>query len=94
MEQPVHGGAGEQRIAELLHGAIGRRNHRPALVTHPDDLVDIGRLLEGQRAGAEVVDDEQVDLHEPCQPAAVAAVGAQLLEHVARAHVHAHEVYR
>ena len=91
MEQAVHRGAGEQRVAEeggeLVDGAVRGEDHRAVLVALADDLVEVDGLLAGEGAEAEIVDNEQVRRREAEQAAVVAAVGAggaELLHEILR----------
>ncbi|HWN68895.1 MAG TPA: integrase core domain-containing protein, partial [Haliangium sp.] len=91
VEQAIHGGAGQQWIAEdrgqFLESAVGRDQDGAALVAEPDDVVEIQRLLGCELAKAEIVQDQQRRAREPEQLAIVTAVatgGSELLEHVVR----------
>jgi hypothetical protein len=94
LEEAVHCGAGEECVAEerreLFDGAVGGEDRRAVLVALADDLVEVDRLAAGERAEAEVVDDQQVRRREAEESPVVAAVstgGSQLLEEVMRRHV-------
>ena len=94
MQEPVHGCAGKQRVAEervpLLDGAVGGDDHGAALVAPPDDLVEVEGLVAGERPQAEVVEDEEVGAREAPDLLLVALIGprcAQLHEQVVERHV-------
>lgn len=54
VEQSVDGGAGEQFVLEegapFIQGPVGRDDHGAALVTQPEDLVEVERLVVLQGA--------------------------------------------
>ena len=64
VEQSVHGGRRHEIVHKervpLLERAVGRDDHRPALVTLADDLVEVDGLVVFQGPQSQVVDDEQV----------------------------------
>ena len=89
VEQAIHGGAGEERVAEesvqLVDGAVGGQQGGGVLVALADDLVEVDGFVAREGAQAEVVEDEKVGGGEAEHAALVAAVcagGAELLEQV------------
>lgn len=62
MQQPVQGGAGQQRVAEqgwqFIDGAVGGQQGGGPLVALADDLVEVDGLIAAQGPQAEVIDDE------------------------------------
>jgi hypothetical protein len=84
VEQAVHGGTCKERVAEedgeLFDVMIGRHDRCGAVVARTDDLVEVDGLVFAERLGADVVDDEQVDVGEAGQLAAIVTGAARAPE--------------
>lgn len=78
VEEPVHGGAGHQRVAEegrpLFDGAVGGDDGAFALVALADHFVEVRGFILGEATQAEVIDDEQLGRGEAQEALLVAAV--------------------
>ena len=91
MQQTIHGGGRDEVVEEqrvpLFEGSVGGDDHRAALISLTDDLVEIDGLVAFQRPEPEIVNDEQIRRGEPQDLLVVAPVGpggSQLAEHLVR----------
>ncbi len=83
MSEPVECALGEDRVVEerdpLLDRAIAGDDRRRAPMTLEDHLVEVARLLRGQPAQTEVVDDQQVRRQESPDRLLYRVIGAGLV---------------
>ena len=80
VQEAIHGGGGEEGVAEegipLGDVAVGGDEGGAPFVALADDLVEVHRLIVGERPEAEVINDEEPRRGETGQLAIVAAVAA------------------
>lgn len=84
MGEPVERALREDRVVEerdpLLDRAVARDDRRRTSVALEDHLVEVTRLLRGQAAQPEVVDDEEVRRKESADRSLGRVIGARLVQ--------------